>query len=180
MKCDHCDNEATVREVTMKNGVRIERHLCEQCAQQHGISIQPQVSIDELIGKYVLPHVLGAQSTPPAAKGTACPSCKLGYSDFKQTGLLGCPDCYRVFETQLAPLIERAHEGAGQHIGKSPKRRGGGAGPQASLTAALQERAQRLRAIRKQLDDAVKSEQYEKAAQLRDELRKLDPGQAKQ
>lgn len=179
MKCDHCDNEATVREVTMKNGVRIERHLCEQCAQQHGIAIQPQVSIDELIGKYVLPHVMNPQAAGAPPKGSSCPTCRLAYAEFKQGGLLGCPDCYRMFETQLAPLIERAHEGAGQHIGKSPKRRAATphAGP--SLSAALQERAHRLRAIRKQLDDAVKTEQYEKAAQLRDELRKLDEGQAR-
>lgn len=157
----------------MKNGARIERHLCEQCAQQQGIGVQPHVSIDELIGKYVLPQVLG-QSAPAPAKGNACPICRLGYAEFKQSGLLGCPECYRNFEHQLAPLIERAHEGATHHIGKGPRRRGGGASPQASLTAALQERAARLRAIRKQLDEAVKTEQYEKAARLRDELRKLD------
>ncbi|MCC6678060.1 MAG: UvrB/UvrC motif-containing protein [Phycisphaerales bacterium] len=173
MKCDHCDNEATVREVTMKNGARIERHLCEQCAQQHGIGVQPQVSIDELIGKYVLPHVLG-QAAPQTPKGNSCPTCRMGYAEFKQGGLLGCPDCYKTFENQLAPLIERAHEGATHHIGKGPRRRGGGPSPQASLTAQLQERAARLRAIRKQLDEAVKAEQYEKAARLRDELRKLD------
>lgn len=173
MKCDHCDNEATVHEVTMKGGARIERNLCEQCAQQQGIGIQPPVSIDDLIGKYVLPHVLGQAAQQPP-KGNACPTCRLPYAEFKQGGLLGCPDCYKTFETQLAPLIERAHEGGTHHVGKGPKRRGGGPGPQASLTAQLQERAARLRAIRKQLEEAVKAEQYEKAARLRDELRKLD------
>lgn len=188
MKCDQCENEATVHEVTVKNGAKVEKHLCESCAKQQGIAIQPSVPINELITKYVMAHGSGAVIGPQGqvARASICPSCSITYADFRQTGLLGCPECYRAFEAQLGPLLERAHEGAVNHSGKIPRRalaasrlgRGGtgqGPGPRGleAMLGTAQERAKRLAALRKQLDDAVESEQYERAATLRDELRKL-------
>ena len=29
MKCDRCDNDSTVHEVTVRNGVKVEKHLCK-------------------------------------------------------------------------------------------------------------------------------------------------------
>ena len=34
-----------------------------------------------------------------------CPSCGRTYGEFAETLLLGCPLCYKTFETELAPLI---------------------------------------------------------------------------
>lgn len=178
MKCQHCENEATVHEVTVRNGVRVERHLCESCAAQQGIPVQGQASINELISKYLMAQgPMAAGPVPkPAARPTVCPTCAMSYAEFKQSGLLGCPDCYVAFEAQLGPLIERAHGGAGQHVGKSPRREA--RAPEAEREA-MEERARRLRLIRKQLDDAVHAEQYERAAKLRDELRRLaGPGES--
>ncbi len=173
--CQLCDNEATVHEVMVKNGVRMERHLCEACAQKHGLATQP---INELISKYIISGNTPALAKPaPPAEPDCCPGCEQTFNQFKQSGLLGCPECYRTFESQLTPLIERAHSGTSQHVGKQPKRLlSTAAAGRTSVDAVLgtaEERAKRLRAVRQQLDEAVQTEQYERAAKLRDELRKL-------
>lgn len=187
MKCDQCENEATVHEVVRKGGQHAERHLCEQCAKKIGISVQ-HMPINELIQKYVLQQAGAMAGAPekaePASGATArtCATCGLDYAEFRKTGLLGCPDCYAAFETPLEPLLERAHEGGSRHVGKSPKREAGGdaggrIGARADEHAArLRERTEQLKILNKQLDAAVKAEQYERAAALRDEIRRVaDP-----
>lgn len=179
-KCDQCDNEATVHEVTVRNGVKIERHLCESCAASQGIATQPGTPINEIIKHYVLSHGV-TPSAPVTGRVTACPTCRTTFNEFRQHGLLGCPDCYRAFEAQLGPLLERAHDGGIKHAGKVPKRLAGAPGmPQPAPrppAVTLDDREARLRRIRRQLQSAIAAEKYEEAAKLRDELKKFsDPG----
>jgi protein arginine kinase activator len=232
MKCDQCENEATVHEVTVRAGVRMERHLCERCARQIGISSQPHVPLSELLTKYVLETVSGQSSAKagPASTATVCPSCQLTWNEFRQVDRLGCPQCYRVFEQLLSPMIERAHEGATHHRGKVPKQwsarsagsasapdeSSGASTPGASVSgkagpkpdapssakpasakfapasgepsvakagvsnigggATGEDLDERLSALRRQLAQAVRAEQYEKAAQLRDAIKRLSEG----
>lgn len=189
MKCDQCENEATVHEVVRQGGKHAERHLCEQCAKKLGISVQ-HMPINELIQKYVLQQAgaTGAAAekaeTSPSAPAKVCGSCGLEHAEFRKTGLLGCPDCYTAFETPLGPLLERAHEGGSKHIGKTPRRAGAGAGgrlggSEDAHAARVRERSERLTILNKQLDTAVRAEQYERAAALRDEIRRVaDPDAA--
>lgn len=169
MKCDLCEHEATVHEVTVRNGVKVERHLCEACAAQQGINAQPAIAPAELI-KMILDPAGARRSQAKAA--ASCSRCGMTFAEFKQGGLLGCPACYKALEGQLGPLIERAHEGATQHVGKSPKR---GATPAEhhAPSGDAGELVQRVSQLRRMLEDAVRAEHYERAARLRDELRKL-------
>ena len=166
MKCDLCDRESTVHEVTVKGGVKIERHLCEQCAAEQGLQTNSGNPM-EMLKSMAQPKRVPA----PAQRPSGCGACGTTFSEFKSSGVLGCPECYAAFESQLASLIERAHEGATNHIGKAPSTHP--SGPRPAIAAAIEERAHRIAAIRRLLDEAVKAEQYERAAQLRDELRKL-------
>lgn len=179
IKCDQCDNEATVHEVTVRNGVKIEKHLCESCAAQAGIGTQPSVPLEKLMSNIWLAQQQQATvKTPHAARVPVCPTCHMTFTEFRQNGLMGCPDCYRAFEAQLVGLLERAHEGGSAHVGKRPKRVGGTIAPNAPRPQLLQDdRAERVKLIRAKLDEAVKAEKYEAAARFRDELKKLvDPG----
>jgi protein arginine kinase activator len=182
-KCQNCQNEATVHEVTVRQGVRVERHLCESCAQEAGIPVHPSAPINDLIGKYILSQTQGgivapttaspSSPTPAPAKPHACPGCALTFAEFKQGGLLGCAECYRAFESQLSGLIERAHGGATQHLGKQPRRMGGGEPSAAREGGLLEERARRQQLLRQQLEEAVRAEQYERAAKIRDEIHRF-------
>lgn len=157
MKCDRCDNESTVHEVTIHKGKKIEKHLCEKCAQEDGIAVQTHAIPAGLLEQFTIGLT---KQTPKATRSPACGQCGMTYAEFRQHGLLGCPDCYHAFEKQLVPLLERAQEGASEHFGKVPQRSVG----------ALQ-RQRRLAVLRKQLADALAAEHYERAAELRDELR---------
>lgn len=150
----------------MRNGVRIERHLCERHAAEAGIKVsasQPTPSVP----------------TPPSAgtqvRNSACTTCRTTFAEFKQHGLLGCADCYQFFEKQLGPLLERAHDGLSQHRGKCLA---SGAGPQPadSALAEVEARSELLKRLKSELERAVHAEQYERAAQVRDEIRRLCEG----
>lgn len=48
-----------------------------------------------------------------------CKKCNTSLSDFYQTGLVGCPDCYIYFRGEIQKAIEEVQEGS-FHIGKEP------------------------------------------------------------
>jgi protein arginine kinase activator len=158
-KCDRCDHEATVHEVVIRNGHKVEKHLCESCAREEGVAVQ-HLPISDLLTKFVAAQA-GAEKPP--AKSGVCPGCGLTFTEFRQQGLLGCAECYGAFEQPLRTMIERAHEGATHHVGKSPRRTGG-----------TRDREERLSALRKQLREAIAAEQYERAASLRDQMLHAD------
>ena len=72
---------------------------------------------------------------------------------------MGCPDCYSTFADILNPYVEKIH-GATQHIGAAP--------------AAEQPKTDPIEALRAQLKTAVENEEYEQAARLRDEIRRME------
>lgn len=175
MVCDDCGkHEATIHEVVIIGGKSIEKHLCETCAAKVGLGASPHVPLHELVSSFVKT----TQAAAEAIGQMTCPHCTLTYARFKQTGLLGCAGCYKAFEDKIGPLIERAHEGATHHVGKIPRgalarSREGGAERLEMLLGSLEERTRRLDELRRQLAEAVSSEQYERAATLRDEIRKM-------
>lgn len=163
MKCDHCDGIPVVTEVVVQNGKKVEHHLCEKCAAELGITPHSHAPINELITKFVLSHAGSKATSAPACR---CEQCGLTFSEFRKTGLMGCSGCYKAFEAQVGPLIERAHEGGTHHIGKMPRRAG-----------ASSERQERISVLRRQLNDAIEAEQYERAAVLRDQIRRFEEGE---
>ena len=170
MLCHHCgEREATIHEVVIHQGQRAERHLCELCARQLGI-VGGGAKLEAQVVS-ALSQGVTRPATPPS-----CPACGMSYAEFKDLELLGCPTCYSTFERQLSRLLERTHEGGAHHIGKVPRRALEASRAGRSLDEVLgdqAEREERVRALRKQLDEAVSTEQYERAGHLRDELRRL-------
>lgn len=178
MHCDRCENEATVHEVTIHKGQVLEVHLCESCAQEAGIVAGSPVPVAELIEK--IASGAGKASTPEAVV-QRCDVCGTTFTQFKQSGRLGCPECYKALERQLGPILDRAHQGAVHHVGKVPRRmvRDGDTGTPAAREAALaaaEARAEQIRRLRAELSSAVRGEQYERAAKIRDRLRQLQGG----
>ncbi len=166
MKCDKCNRPATIHLTEIRAGKQLEKHLCEQCAQAaEGLAVNKHTPLNELLTNFVLAH------SGMAKESTAvCPQCGIAWTEFRQTGLLGCEHDYTVFEKDLSPLIQRAHEGATHHLGKVPMRRGG--------TGVPAKRQIDLARLRKELARAVEAEDYERAAKLRDQIREAEGGQA--
>ena len=168
MKCDNCNKPATVHLTEIRNGKKIEKHLCEQCAaQSEGLpAVKGHTPFNELLTNFVMAHS-GMQKD----LGATCEQCGISWAEFRQHGLFGCEHDYDAFEKDLSPLLQRAHEGATHHIGKSPVRAGG------SGTAPKPKRKLvDITKLRKELARAVELEDYERAAKLRDQIRQAEEG----
>ena len=167
-KCDICGRSATYHSVEVVKGQKIETHLCDHHASEAGIVEQPttHAPINELLNNFVKLHS-GAPSDAEkkSIAELSCDTCGLAFSDFRESSLLGCPACYGSFEEPLGPLLERAHQGGTHHIGKAPQRSGD-----------LEQRQARIARLRSRLEDAVAAEDYELAAQIRDEIRQHGDG----
>src|ERR1700744_6075006 len=163
LKCDICNNPATVHLTEIRNGKKIEKHLCEQCAaQSEGLPVKSHTPINELLTNFVLAHS-GLQKEQ---QGTTCEHCGITWAEFRQNGLLGCEHDYELFECDLTPLLQRAHEGATHHVGKVPTRRGG--------TGVPMKKTVDLSKLRKELQRAIEDGDYEKAAKLRDSIKQAE------
>jgi protein arginine kinase activator len=95
--------------------------------------------------------------------GDPCVRCGGSLQDFRESGRLGCPECYRSFEVPLRDLLRRLH-GSTHHVGERYAERGAPAPETRVETADLRE----------QLRLAVETENFELAAELRDRLRVME------
>jgi protein arginine kinase activator len=166
-KCDKCNRPATHHEVIIIKGKAVQKNLCDAHAAEEGLSAKStHTQLDELLTNFVTLHAAG-QTEKTLAKivkaDASCESCGMTWGDFKEHSLLGCPRCYLSFEDALSPLIERAQEGGSHHVGKVPRRAG-----------VTEQRQMMLQRLRRRLDDAVEAEDYELAADLRDQLRDME------
>lgn len=162
-KCDRCARPATYHSVEIIKGQKIEKHLCEQHAAEEGLAIKSiHTPINELLTNFVKIHS-DVEADGRLPQDLRCDECGLTFNGFRKDTLLGCPGCYKVFESPLSTLLERAHEGGTHHIGKVPRRAGTGEQRQALLMR-----------MRKQLNTAVVGEDYELAARLRDDIRRFE------
>ena len=100
----------------------------------------------------------------PRGSGETCARCGGTFQDFRESGRLGCPDCYRAFEAPLRDLLRRLH-GSTHHLGERYAEREPAAGRGVDEQAAE---------LREQLRLAVETENFELAAELRDRLRVLE------
>ena len=162
MLCCVCkEREATVH-LTQIAGEKMQKvDLCEECAKEKGVNDPAAFSLaDLLLG-------LGASQEVEKASGakeSACPACGFNHADFKKTGRLGCPACYDHFSEGLVSLLKSMHKGV-RHVGKVPKRF-------KQLKKAL-DVTDRLKALQRKLAKAIESEKFERAAELRDEIKAL-------
>jgi len=165
--CQRCKKaQATVHllDIVPPNGEKHEQHLCERCAAEEGLTTHQQESISSILEGFVKQSAGVAQ-----AADVSCPHCGMSFREFRSSGLLGCAHDYKVFEKHLSPLIQRAHEGATHHVGRTPARL-----RQAEPTGLV-----KLARLRRSLKEAVEIEDYELAARLRDEIKKVEMQQGK-
>lgn len=163
--CESCKKQPATFHLTnlTREGQKIEKHLCEQCAVNQGlVQIQKQPYVNEIVENFVK----DAKGIASAIGNLVCENCGISYLEFRNQGLLGCADDYEVFKEVLGPLLERAQDGATHHTGKTP----------CSLDASSATGAarQEIRVLKRQLADAVAAEDYERAAELRDRIESLE------
>ena len=123
MLCQNCGkNEANVRYTQIVNGVKKEMILCEDCAKKLGIGnfkMRMPLHFSNLLGNLFEDYDEGLLPSFIKENSRECDSCGTLYDDFIKTGLLGCADCYDMFEDRLDPILKNI-QGNTKHIGRKP------------------------------------------------------------
>ena len=164
MQCQKCKkNTATIHLTEITDGVREETHLCELCAHKQGIAIKSQMPLNEFLNTLLAVQPETEEATSAETAELVCPQCGITWEQFRKKGLLGCPHDYEVFEDVLSTIIEQTHAGNSTHCGKVP-----------SSTGADTKKQTQLLRLRRDLDAAVRQEDYEAAAKLRDRIQELE------
>lgn len=182
MKCQKCDKIATFHITELTDSHPEELHLCEEHARQylHQKDSRDVENDGENDGEPSKgcngcddsdaadekndddPTLKELTEELMATDFQSCPYCGMGFQDFRKSGRLGCANDYRTFQDLLEPLLLGVH-GATEHVGKRPSRFG-----KANFGATLVR-------LRSELNDAIETEDYERASVLRDRINELTP-----
>ena len=161
MQCSVCkEKPATVFLTHIENDKMHKVNLCEDCAKKKGVDNPTTFSLadaDLLLGLGAAQEI--TQTT--AGVELKCPRCGFSQADFKKSGRLGCPECYKTFAEGLGTLLKTMHKDT-RHVGKAPE-----------ALRASRENSDRLKTLQKKLNKAVELEDFEQAAALRDEIKQI-------
>lgn len=167
MLCNLCKkNQATVHLTEIVDDQMNELHLCDECARKKSMQMEQQFGLSDLLAGLV---DYGKQpgGIEKSFAGARCKHCGLSYEDFRKIGRLGCSECYEAFAKYLGPLLKRIH-GASQHVGKIPM-------PEQILFSKGQKtKTIDFVSLKDKLQQAILSEEFELAAQLRDAIKEAE------
>ena len=166
MLCDVCkQNNASVYITKVINGEKQEINMCEVCAKDaDGINIMSDLGI---MTDFNFSNILGGlmdyinNTTPVRSEEISCKSCGMTLREFKQTGVLGCADCYKNLQATVSTVVNRV-QGKTEHKGKIPKK----------LGKEIINKKYILK-LKEELQKAIVEENFEKAAELRDKIRSI-------
>lgn len=171
MKCQICKkNQATDDVWCNINGKKSNLSLCSECAKKIADSVMPNHShIYDDIGLGSLASALfnmagsvSGMNQPEILKAVdKCPSCGMTYEIFASKGKLGCSECYKTFHDRMLRPLKQIH-GTYEHVGKIPNR----AGVNLRTTKTLD-------ILKAKLDEAIHNQEFERAAEIRDEIKKI-------
>ena len=165
MQCCVCKEKPATVHLTEIKGDKVQKvDLCEGCAKSKGVNDSGFALADLLLG-------LGASQEIDQSAGGAelkCPQCSFTQADFKKSGRLGCPECYKTFVEGLEGLLKTMHKGT-RHAGKVPE-----------ALRRTRESADRMKTLQKKLAKAIEEENFEQAAALRDEIKQATARPAEQ
>lgn len=171
MYCDECKTRpAEVHFTQVQNGKKTELHLCSQCAAKKGLTFfnfnfGEALSVPKLLGSLFGFGPAPIGQVMPVVSKKVCPNCGTSFDEIGQQGRLGCSMCYQAFQEPLESILRRIH-GNSRHTGKVPQR--------GASRLKVQRRIEELKAA---LSKAIAKEEYEKAAEIRDQIKKLEKEQ---
>ena len=147
MLCQKCNlNEATTLIKKNMNNITSESYLCSECAQAEDLFFKA-------------PYKPSFFTSTPQKQSLTCKECGCSANDISKRGFAGCAECYNVFNNLLTPYIKRLH-GAVEHCGKIP----------ASMGDEFAKKRE-LENLRRQMDEAIKLQNFELAAEIRDKIK---------
>lgn len=176
MLCQNCGkNEVTFRYTQIINGVKKEMALCDSCAKELGLEkldFSMPIDISSFLGNFFEDFEDGSflpELENPHA--ITCKNCGLSYEDFVNTGKFGCDECYTTFERRLKPILKNLH-GTSKHVGRKGKQLLGNTIE--SHVPQKDEKQEKIAELQRKIKELIKEENYEEAARVRDEIKKIE------
>jgi len=179
MLCQICKkNTATIHYKSSINGQVNEKYLCSECAAKSEFGEKAKNSdmfntidmVDSFFDNTsdtLLGGLFGEILSPKTGQspaGKVCSGCGMRYNDFVHGGKLGCEKCYETFDALLKPTLVRIH-GNTRYCGKMP-----------FGYEKKESKADKIKRLQEKLAKAVQAQEYEMAAQYRDEIKALENG----
>lgn len=162
MICELCGkHQATTHVKSMVNGEYTEMWLCPECAKSKGLGnifTHTATDFSSFLGSFF------GEGLPSRTSATRCKSCGSSFADIARSGKVGCAECYTNFYDELLPSIQKIH-GNIQHTGKV-----------ASNAGAEVKVAREIEKTRLELAKAIKEQNFELAAKLRDKINEMEEG----
>lgn len=190
MLCEKCKiREANIKYTEIIGGTKTEHNLCSHCAREMDLGQYTAILDGEFpLGK-LLSGLLGLEDYEEETDERArvvCPTCGTSFEDFVENSRFGCPDCYGVFDLFISDKMKQL-QGSESHKGKRPRfqskfererreagiSQGKAAGGTDGGTDGRVGTEDRIITLTARLQEAVRSEEYEQAAQYRDQIRAL-------
>ncbi|MEK6677064.1 MAG: UvrB/UvrC motif-containing protein [Planctomycetota bacterium] len=156
--CQRCSKVRATVHVVDTAPQRKEWHLCEDCAEKEGVIVKQHHATSNLILQEFI-----KQKSGTLGEDLSCSECGMTFKEFQNKGLLGCPHDYVAFRNILLRLIERAHGSKARHVGKVPR----------DADLAIRKQTGLLR-LRRELQEAIDQENYERAAHVRDQIKDME------
>jgi protein arginine kinase activator len=161
MICSQCEErDAVVHLTQIVDNAVTQVHLCEKCAAERGIETESS-STSHPLGEFL--QAVQHQAVQHPGDAVRCSYCGTSLRDFRASGRLGCARCYGAFEQSLRDLLRRVH-GSASHVGRR----------YAATDEPALERDATISELKGRLADAIKGEEFELAATLRDQIRTLE------
>jgi len=156
-------NQATTHISRTVNGQTLTQSLCSECAAEKGYGkllngANLGFGFEDLFGSLFA----DMKKQTPVREAQRCPGCGSSFSDITSTGKMGCSECYARFFDRLLPTFQRLH-GHSRHEGKLP-----------SSANREPDARQQINSLKNSLEQAIAAQEFEQAAQLRDNIRELE------
>lgn len=154
MLCEKCKGKkAMLKYSQVINGLKVEANLCEDCFNSIKYS---NAFINNFFDSFLLFDNYN--------KNYVCNICGNTFEKFKNTGKMGCANCYNVFRKKLNPIFNNMQEN-NIHTGKIPKN-----------LEEYKPNIENIEMLKEKLNMAVESEDYEQAIKIRDKIKEIERG----
>ena len=189
MLCENCkENEATIHYIEIINGVKTEHHLCSACADKLDLSdyvsvLDIDIPFVKLLTGLLSSNGANEEESDNPMVHVKCPKCGMNFIEFTKVGKFGCEECYDVFGPLIEDNMKKLH-GSIEHKGKVYQSNIKSKASKKISTKSENEKKEtsetkvetimdQIAELNRQLKEAIRTEDYEKAATIRDQVKAL-------
>lgn len=158
MLCEKCKkNKSSIKYSQYINGLKVDYSLCDDCFKKINYN---NSFINNFFDSFFSNNIL----LDSYEKNYQCDICGNTFEQFKNSGKMGCTNCYNIFREKLNPIFNNIQE-KNIHIGKRPKN-----------LETYKPNLDSIEILKEKLNIAIKNEDYEQAIKIRDKIKQVERG----